>query len=290
MLTTRTGKEEAARRSGRWYRPVAVTLTLTLLVWAGIVFAFLWPGIDARGEIAYDPILFRDIAQRWVTTGEAYYPIQFAGAYLPDGLVNLYPPIVLYLWAPLLYVPMILWWIIPLGIVGWHIYHCRPAPWTWPVLALLFGLFPTVSGLIYGSSTMWSMAFIALGFRYPAAFALIVFKPIDCFVWLLAFRKRAFWIGLVVVGLAAIPFGDLWIEWVRATLNISATPLRNITGWAMLAVPVVAWLGRTDRSHGVVVEVGVRPGEPQERQVRGEVLDPRGAVGEIGRGARGDLL
>lgn len=235
-------------RIARWYRPVALGLAAALLAWAVVVFVFVAQGIAARGEIGYDPDLFAMFGRRFVTTGEAYFPIQFGEPYRAEGVTNIYPPLAMYLFVPLAYVPIALWWIIPGAVFAWHLWDCRPAPWTWPVMAFLLGLFPTVSGLIYGSSTMWAVALICIGLRHPAAMAALAFKPVDAFLAVLYVRRRSFWLGLGVVALLAIPFGDLWVEWWRAITNIDGgTPLRNITGVPLLLIPVVAWLGRNRR-------------------------------------------
>jgi hypothetical protein len=233
---------KAAPRWGRWYRPVAFGLTVALLAAAAVVFVFLWRGIDARGEIGYDAHLFAMFGQRFVETGEAYFPVQFGAPYLVQGTVNVYPPLALYLFVPLAYVPLILWWAIPIAVFAWHLARYRPKPWAWPVLALMLAYPPTVSGLIYGSSTMWSAAFLCIAFRYPLAAALIAFKPVDILVWPLFVRRKAFWIGLAIMALAALPFGELWFDWFAAITNtVGSSPLRNITGWPLLLLPVVAW-------------------------------------------------
>lgn len=233
-------------RASRWTKPVAVGLTVALLAWAAIVFVFVFEGVASRDEVGYDPRLFAQFGARFVATGEAYYPVQFGEPYRAEGTVNVYPPLAMYLFVPFAYLPLVLWWAIPLGVFGWHLWSCRPRLWTWPVMALILGLVPTASALVYGSSTMWSVALICIGLRHPAAMALLAFKPIDAAVAILVARRRAFWIGLALVAVAALPFGGLWIEWWSAITNIEGgTPLRNVTGVPMLLVPLVVWVGRS---------------------------------------------
>jgi hypothetical protein len=247
-MTPDMWSSQLARPASRWARPISLGLTILLLAWAVVVFVFIVQGVGARGEVGYDPRLFAEFGARFVATGEAYYPIQFGEPYLAEGTVNIYPPLALYLFVPLAYVPHVLWWAIPSIVFGWHLWFCRPKFWAWPLMAFILGLFPTISGLVYGSSTMWSVAFICLGLRYPAAMALLAFKPIDAVPALLRVRSRSFWIGLAIVAVAALPFGGLWVEWWTAIMNIEGvTPLRNITGVPMLILPLVAWFARTPR-------------------------------------------
>lgn len=239
---------DALRRgsSSRWAKPLALGLTVTLLAWAVVVFAFVFDGVASRDEVGYDPRLFAQFGARFVATGEAYYPIQLGEPYRAEGTVNIYPPLALYLFVPFAYLPLALWWAIPLGVLGWHLWSCRPRFWTWPVMALILGLVPTASALVYGSSTLWSVAMICIGLRYPAAMALLAFKPVDAAVAVLVVRRRAFWVGLALVAVAALPFGRLWIEWWSAITNIEGgTPLRNITGLPLLLLPLVVWVGRS---------------------------------------------
>ena len=238
----------AAPGRRRWYRPIAFGLSIHLLAWAVVVFWAIASGAIRREEFGWDARLFAGFGQRFLETGQAYYPVQLAGSYLAEGVVNLYPPITLYLFVPFAYLPLVLWWVIPLGIFGWHVWSCRPAPWTWPILALVLGLIPTVGALVYGGTILWSVAFICIGLRHPIVGALLGFKPTDAVMCVLFVRHRSFWIGVALMGLLAIPFGDLWIQWWTAISNIeSGSPLRNVMGVPMLLLPVVAWVGRSHR-------------------------------------------
>ena len=75
-------------------------------------------------------------------------------------MVNLYPPTALYLFVPASLLPRVLWWVVPLAIIGWSLYRLRPAWWAWPSIALacivpLNG--PSVPvALVYGNTLLWT--------------------------------------------------------------------------------------------------------------------------------------
>jgi hypothetical protein len=232
----------------KWTHPIAVALTLALLLWAAVMFAVIGQGVIRRGELGYDASFFALLGRNFLDTGQPYFPAQFAGPYPAEGAVNLYPPLILYLFVPFAVLPRALWWVIPLTAFGWHLWDCRPAAWTWPLMAFILGLVPTVAALLYGGTVMWSVAFIVVGLRFPAAGALLFAKPTDAVVAILFARRRSFWFGLGLVAVAALPFGTLWLDYLTAMGNVTGTsPLRNITGLPILALPVLAWVGRPDR-------------------------------------------
>lgn len=269
----------APRNLARWYKPVAVGLTVALLGWALIIGWVVGQGTAQRGELGYDARLFVSFGQRFLDTGQWYFPAQFEGRYLAEGIVNLYPPLAVYLFVPFTVLPLVLWWAIPLGILAWHIWTCRPAPWTWPILALIAGLIPTLGALFYGGSSLWSVAFLTIGLRHPWAAALVGFKPTDAVMWVFYVRRKAFWIGLGVLILAALPFGSLWAEWWTAIGNIEGgSPLRNVYGLPLLSVPLIVWLGARPKGRGVPVNVaGVGAVHPKHLEARSVVPDGNGS-------------
>ena len=228
----------------RLMRPFSTAITVVLLAFAVAQVWAVWQGALARGEAGWDAHLYGAFGRRFLETGQAYFPAQFAGPYPGEGFVNLYPPIAMLLFAPFAFLPIALWWVIPLGILGWHLWDCRPAWWTWPLMALAACTLSAASALVYGNSVIWSVAFVCIGLRYPAAGALLGIKPSDLVMAIVFVRRRAFWIGLALIVAVSIPFGSLWMDWLTALGNLSGTsPLRNVHALPILAVPLLAWLG-----------------------------------------------
>ena len=156
----------------------------------------------------------------------------------------LYPPVALYLFAPFVYLPRILWWAVPLAVLGWHAWTARPAWWSWPIIAGCLALVPTSAILVYGNTDLWSAAFLALACRYGWPAVLLVLKPSVLPLALLWARDRRWWAAAAVVGVLSLPFGSLWAEWVTIMLNVEGSLLRSANALPWLAVPLVAWLAR----------------------------------------------
>jgi hypothetical protein len=225
-----------------------LTVTGALLLWAILKTAAIYRGADLRGEIGWDASLYAFIGSHFVATGQAYFPIQ-AAPYVAEGVVNIYPPTALYLFVPASFLPSILWWIVPLAIVGWSLLRLRPAWWAWPFIALGCALpigAPAVPvGLVYGNTLMWTMAllFAAGAFRVGIAWGTVL-KPTDFLLGMpLALRS---WRGLLVtIGLSALVF-PLWFDWFEAMRNLGgASPLFRAAAWPALAIPLLAYVSRT---------------------------------------------
>jgi hypothetical protein len=229
----------------RLARPGAVALTVVLVGWAIVLFDATFSGAIARGEVGSDAALYMSSAQRWLATGDLYYPHQLAGPYHAMGTVMLYPPVALFLFVPMAYLPGILWWAVPLGIIAWHVWDARPGWWTWPILAALAGTVPVAAVLTYGNTEMWTTAFVALACRWSFPALAIAVKPTTLPVALLFCRDRRWWIALAVLIAACLPFGLLWVDWLNAMQNLEGvSPLYSLGAPSWLAFIGVAWLGR----------------------------------------------
>lgn len=243
-VTGHTKAPALVMRAGKW-KLLSFALTVVLLTIAVAIFVAVYEGAAARGQVGYDAWLYLDeIAARWFMTGEMYYPVQFAGSYPDAGIVNLYPPVAMYLFAPMSLAPRFLWWAIPLTVIAWHLWSCRPAWWTWPLFALVACTVKTSATLVYGNSEMWTVAFVCLALRYPVAWWLLAFKPTLLPFAIVGIRHRQWWSGLAMLLLASVPLGALWFDWLAAMRNLDASPLRGISAVPLLAVPVVAWWTR----------------------------------------------
>ena len=155
-------------------------------------------------------------------------------------------------------------------------------PWTsflWLWLALLLGnliwlgrrgirviwllAFPPVAlELYHGNIHLWLAAAIALGFRYPWTWALVLLTKVTPGVGLLWFAVRREWRSLgialavtaAIVAISVIVDGRLWAEWFGF---LGSTPEGGSVGQFQIPVPLwlrlpisavlVAWGGLTDR-------------------------------------------
>jgi hypothetical protein len=203
--------------------------------------------------IGVDYRLYQGAARGWLAGGDLYPAFQLTGQY--DALESafagvspvLYPPVALLLFVPSLLLPAALWWAIPLGITVWIVWSYRPSPLAWMTIGIAFAFRPTMDTIVTGNPGMWVPAFVALATRWPAASALVLFKPSLFLFALIGIRDRRWWLvvgGLALVSLALLP---LDIEWVRSMLNATGSrsgmtySLREVP---MDLIPLVAWAGR----------------------------------------------
>lgn len=233
-------------RTGAWGRYLAVAATVGIVLGITMSNALILP--EVMNQWGEDYGFFRDVAQRWVETGAFYNPHQLAGPYEAATAVDvLYPPIALYLFVPFVWLPAPLWWLIPIGIVAWHVIDARPAWWAYPVIALLLWFPRSESMVIWGSTGMWVAALVALALRFPVFGSWVLFKPTFAPFALVGIRHRAWWIGLGILALASVVMLPLWFDYVRAmTNNVGPWPgsvLYSLPDYVLVLIPVVAWRG-----------------------------------------------
>ena len=205
--TTAISNAAVLASESRWYRPLAVGLTLAFL--GLLVFELFIVVPRMRPEsVGVDFHQYLVHTERWLAGGSLYLDRQLQGPYEIVAGDSLYPPTILYLTVPFaLGVPEILWWIIPLSIMGWAIVTHRPAPWAWPVMAAMLATPRSIEIVLYGNPVMWSAAALAAGtiLAWPSVFVII--KPSLAPLALWGIRHRSWWIALGVAALMAIPFG-----------------------------------------------------------------------------------
>ena len=138
---------------------------------------------------------------------------------------------------------------IPVAILAWHIVAARPAPWTWPLIAL--GLTYPIT-LVHGgfaNPTLWMAAFAALGLRFAWPGALILLKPSLLPFALIGIRSRGWWLVAGGLAIASLPFLAETLIYPRVVLDAQGGGLLY-SGLVipLMLVPVVAWLGRRRES------------------------------------------
>jgi hypothetical protein len=229
--------------NSRWYRPVLAGLTLLILglgAWLITIELTAGPldwGLDFRHYL--------DGARRFVETGSPYVPAEVAAPFQFSDETFLHPPSSLYLLVPFIWLPALLWWAIPLILTASIIWSWRPAPWTWPVLAIA-AAWPRLHGaIIYGNSDMWVLAAVTAGLEYGWPALLVLIKPSVGLLVFAGVRHRSWWLGWIVVAFLSIPMLALWSDWVHVVINSPGDPLYSVSMLPVYLAPVVAWLGRT---------------------------------------------
>ncbi len=239
-----TGSDQAARRATliRWL------FLGTAAVILGLAAAFLVGNtvlIDEHGGEDFE--IYLRHTREWLDGGSFYDPRQLTGD--PYALVagdSLYPPPFALIVLPFLVLPGVLWWVLPGLIVGAVIYHYRPAPWTWPVLALCIASPRTLGLLVYGNPSMWLAASVALStvFGWPGVFAFL--KPSLAFFALIGIRTRMWWVAAGIFALVCVAMLPDWREYVTATLNLDGPNLTySLMDIPLVGIAIVAWFGRT---------------------------------------------
>ena len=231
--------------TNRPYRLLILTTTGVLLVLA-LMSGFLLFQIvyGNRVGIGVDFHQYLDHVARWQSTGQLYLPRQLAGPTTVMDGDPLYPPTVLWLLLPFTVLPEPIWWLIPTAIIAVALVRLRPAPWTWPLLAIV-ALWPRTPALFfYGNPGMWMVAFICLALWRAWAGPLILLKPSLAPFALLGFGRRSWFIALAIVVAASIPFGRLWLDYVTVLQNSGVPLTYSLLDLPLALAPVIAFLGR----------------------------------------------
>ena len=252
-------------------RLVCFALASVILLLAGFrlyatIIAPWWQGLLANDLIHYELAV-----DRWLATGSPYPPDQVAGPFQYDERTFLHPPISLPFFLAWKVLPWPLFWILPLALLGYVVASYKPKPWTWPVMALPLLLYPIGGMLISGNTDLWMWGLFAAGVKWgwPAAF--MGLKPSAAYGALVGVRDRRFWLACLGLGLASIPFGGLWVEWVRVILHSPGTILYSIGNVVMYSIPLVARLGadQMPAEHGLGVH-----GRAADRPRRAAIVVP----------------
>lgn len=222
-----------------------------LIGFALIVVAFMLGTAILASTIGRPPVIFgSDLdlylnATRSFLAGSGFYPAyEIAGPFpVIDGVV-LYPPSTIPLFVPFLILPRILWWLIPLAVATHTVIWWRPSLLAWGVMAV-FAAYPQSSGLIvHGNPAMWAMMAMALATRkrWMSAFALLKPSLLPFALW--GIGDRRWWLVVLAAGVASLALASEWRDYLVVLGNVEASWLYSLGDVPLVAIPVVAWMGR----------------------------------------------
>ena len=202
----------------RWPLVAAVfVLVLDAGVWlAGLRSGIVWP------SFAVDYVTYHDAAFRWVAGGSFYHPYQLDGPYEVWGHAGvedpiLYPPLALWFMVPGTALAP-LWWIVPLGIIGWVVWTNRTPDRLALVGALM--LWPqSVSAVWTGNPGMWVAAILALATRWPGFAPFVLVKPSLFPFALYRINRVEWWVGFMVLIVMMFPLGLVWLDYWKVLDN-----------------------------------------------------------------------
>ena len=226
---------------------VAVALSAATVL---LPVAFVLAIPDPFGQpLAKDVELYLDAAARWLSGGPFFEPRQLAGPYEVAHGDILYPPVGLWLFATFAVLPrlpaLVLWWAIPAAITVWAIVRVQPRPAVWPLLVLCVAWPTTPLKIWTGNPVIWSVLAMAVAIHWRGAAPFALLKPSLFPFALFGIRQRAWWVGLAIFVVLCLPFGGLWLDWLTTVVNArGAGILYSALEAPMLALPLVAWLGR----------------------------------------------
>jgi hypothetical protein len=221
-----------------WRRVVAGTALGLIALEAIVVLVLLVTSYDVQAGLDYG--IYHDAAARWLAGGGFYLSAQTHGSYrLLVGDV-LYPPVILWLLVPFVYLPAFLWWAVPLALTAWAIWHMRPAWWFWPVLLAVCLWPPTIGVTLFGNPALWAVAAVALGcvYGWPSVFA--VLKPSMFPFAFIGIRRRSWWVALCVLMVLCLPFWGMWVDWFHVMTRARGDLLYSLNQAPLLAVPIAA--------------------------------------------------
>jgi hypothetical protein len=228
-------------------------LTVAGLLFAGYLFLVVAPGAQTVGFDAF-----------------AYWAVDLAHPYghvAGELGAFTYTPVAARLFAPASLLPWpsfwFLWTAILVGTLAW-------LGWRQALLVLAFP--PVALELYHGNVHLLIAAAVALGLRYPWAWAFPLLTKVTPGVGLLWFAVRREWRNLAIalgvtgaiVAVSLAVDGRLWREWiVDGLLPVTAGPVQQV----YIAVPLalrlaaaaalVTWGARTDRTWTLPVSAAI---------------------------------
>ena len=244
------GGSRTAGPAGRRSRLTRFTLGAITIALAGLAIVealVVVPASLTAGNLGLDLAIYLDRAEAWLEDGSFYRQRQLAGPYVIEHGDAMYPPVLLLLLLPMTVLPPIVWWLIPVGVVGVVYARLRPSVVAWTYLALVFCWPRTWSDILYGNPAIWGVAAIAAGTLHGWPFVGAAIKPVLAPLALLGARSPSWWVAAGLVVAISVPFGSMWSDYAKVLANArNEFGIEYVAGSLPLALaPLVAWAART---------------------------------------------
>ena len=225
-------------------RAVCLTLIGVGLLWI----AFVVVGSLGNPSFGLDYRWHMDAAQRLLDTGTPYWPWQIAGPYvIGDGAI-LYPPTAFALFIPFLWLPSILWWLVPIAITVYSMARHHPPLWAWVIVVGLFALEKSLNVYVFGNPSMWIVAAVAAGtvWGWPSVFVLA--KPTFAPLAFIGIRHRSWWVALAIFAGVSLLFLPVWFDWLAVVRNSDVSWAYNLPTLPLMLAPLVPWAASRERT------------------------------------------
>ena len=228
---------------GRYLRliPLGVAVGAT-----AVALGLLWSVNSARPELLGSDLMQGYLvgAQRFLDTGSPYTPEQLAGPFELSFHTFIHPPSALPLFVPFLWLPAILWWMVPIAITTYCLVRLRPAPWALATIALLLCWPRSTGALLSGNTDMWATAIVAMGTVWSWPVVGLVIKPTLAPLALIGIKQRSTWIaGALLAGLSLLLL-PIWLDWWSVIRNANLPLTYSLLNLPLVLIPLVGWLGR----------------------------------------------
>lgn len=192
-----------------------------------------------------DLALYRRVTDVWIAGGNLYSEHQVSGPYVNDS-ASLYPPVAAVVMAPLLHLPDVLWWFIPVTVTAVCVLWQRPGIWAVAGMLWCASLLPSVWLVSAGNPALWIMMAVALATKWRSMAAFVVLKPSLFPFALIGMRSYRWWAVILCWAAISVLFLPETIQWSQAVLNARGDRsglLYSIGDVPLLSIPLIAWIG-----------------------------------------------
>jgi hypothetical protein len=227
-----------------WTRAAAGVLGALVVSFAVITFAGGGGYIPAPDALGFDYESYRVAVSRLLAGDGFYEARQLAGPWTFETYREpLYPPSSLLVFVPFAFLPAVLWWAVPAAVIAWSIRVHRPNPLALGLIVIALLSRTSVYAWWVGNPGIWLAAAVAAATIWGTG-PLVLFKPSYFPLAMIGFARRGWWAGAAVLGLAVLVTLPLWADYLTVMRNAPGLGYSVLGDIPLVAVPLLAWMGR----------------------------------------------